>query len=64
MIARSLSLLFNVLSCKNFNVAHYSKSIKGINTKLGTLAHHDNMQLQDKGHNTEFFSFGVMPFFN
>ena len=38
-------------SCKNFNVAHYLKSIKGINTKLRILAHHDKMQLQDKGHN-------------
>ena len=29
-------------------VAHYSKSIKGINTKLGILAHHDKLQsLQD-----------------
>ena len=36
-------------SCKNLNVAHYSKSIKGINTKLGILAHCDKMQLQDKG---------------
>ena len=34
---------------QNFNVAHYSKSIIGINTKLGILADHDKMQLQDKG---------------
>ena len=27
----------SLLSCKNFNVANYSKSIKGINTKLGYL---------------------------
>ena len=32
-------------SCKNFYVAHYSKSIEGINTKHGILAHHDRMQL-------------------
>ena len=51
-----MSLLF----CKNFNVAQYSKSIKGINTKLGILGHHDKMQLQDKGHNS---GFGVMPIF-
>ena len=37
-ITRSLLLL---LSCKNFNLAHSSKSIKGINTRLGILAHHD-----------------------
>ena len=29
--------------------------MKGINTKL---AHHDKMQLQDKGHNSESYSFG------
>ena len=35
VIARSSSLSS---LCKNFNVAHYSKCIKGINTKLGILA--------------------------
>ena len=30
------------------NVAHYSKSVKGINTNFGILAHFDNVQLQDK----------------
>ena len=50
-----------LLSRKNFNVAHYSKGIKGINTNLGTLAYHDKMELQDKGHNSESSSFGVMP---
>ena len=35
------------------------KSIKGINTKLGILA-----QLQDKGHNSESDSVGVIPLFN
>ena len=59
MIAR----LF-VSSCKNFNVAHYSKGIEDINTKLGVLAHHDKMQRQDKGHNSEGCSLGVMPLFN
>ena len=34
MIARSSSLLL----CLNFNEVHYSKSITGINTKLGILA--------------------------
>ena len=50
--------------CKNFNAASYSRSIKGINIKLGTLAHHDKTQLQDKGHNSESYSFRVMPLFN
>ena len=36
-------VIARLLSCKNFSVAHYSKSIKGINTKLGIIAHHDNM---------------------
>ena len=40
----------------------YSKRIKGINTILGILAHHDIMQLQDKGHNCESYIFGVVPF--
>ena len=38
--------------CKNINVARYSKSIKGFNTKFGTLAHYDNVQLLDKGNNS------------
>ena len=58
VIARSSSL-----SCQNFNVAHYLKSVKGINTKLGIPAHHDKMQLQDKGNNSEINRFGVMPLF-
>ena len=33
---------------------------KGINTKFGILAHHDKMQLQEKGNNSESYSFGVM----
>ena len=45
-------------SCKNFNVAHDSKSM---NTKL---AHHDKLQVQDKGHNFESNSFRVMSLFN
>ena len=60
VITRSWSLS----SYKNLNAAHYSKSIKGINTKLGILAHHDKVQLQDKEHNSESYSFGVMPLFN
>ena len=51
-------------SCKNFNVAHYSKSIKDISTKLGIVAHHDNVQFQGKGHNCESYIFAVMPLFN
>ena len=42
-----------LLSCKNFNVGHFSKSIEGINTKLGILAHHHKVHLQDRGHNSE-----------
>ena len=53
-----------LLLCKNFNVAHYSKSIKGIKIKLGILAHHDKMQLQGKGHNSVSYINGVMPLFN
>ena len=55
VIARSLLLS----GCKIFNVARYSKSRKGINSKPGILAYYDKMQLQDKGHNSE--SFRVMP---
>ena len=54
VIARSLLLL---------NVAHFSKSIKSINTIHGALAHHDKMQLQDKWHNSDSYSFRVTPFF-
>ena len=42
------------------NVPHYSKTIKGINTKLGILAHHVKVQLPDKGDNSKRYSFGVM----
>ena len=41
-----------LLSSKNFNVAHYSKNITAINTKLGILIHHGKMQLQGKRHNS------------
>ena len=51
------------LLCNNFNVAHYSKSVKVISTKLEILAHHDKMQLQANGHNSESYSFGVMFLF-
>ena len=63
VIARSSSQSLS-LSHKNFNVAHYSKSVEDINTKLGLFVHHDKMQLQDKGHNFESHSFGVMSLFN
>ena len=56
MVARSSSF-----SCKNFNIAQYSKSIKGINTKLGILANYDKVQLQGKWHNSKSYSFEVMP---
>ena len=57
VIARSLSF-----SCKNINLALYSKSIKGNNTKHGILAHHDHeVQLQDKGHNSERYGLGDAP---
>ena len=49
------------LSSKNFDVAQYSKSIKDINTKLGMLAYPDKNHLQNKWHNSESYSFGVMP---
>ena len=58
----SVSKKKSLSSCKNFNVAHYLKSITDINSKLGILAHHDKMQLQDKGHNSECCIFGVSPF--
>ena len=61
MIARSL---LSLSSCKDFHIAHYSKSVKAINTKLRILAHLDKMQLQGKGHNSGSYIFGVMPFFN
>ena len=61
VISRSLSSSSS--SCKNFNVALYSKSFKCINTKLGILVHHDKVQLQNKGHNSKSYSFGVMPLF-
>ena len=68
IMARSSSLMLLSLflsSCKNFNIAHYWISIKGINTKLGILAYHDKLQLQDKGHNPEsYIIFRVMPLFN
>ena len=50
-------------SCKNFNVVHYSKSTYDINTKLWILAHYDKVQLPDKGHNSESYSFRVMLLF-
>ena len=40
-------------------VAHYSSCIKGIITKLGIVAHHDKINLQDKGNNSESYRFGA-----
>ena len=48
------------LQCKNFNLAHYSKSIKGTNTILGILANHDKVQLQDK-HNSKAIFLELCP---
>ena len=61
VIARSLSLWLS--SCKNFNnVTHYS--IKGINNKLGKIAHHDMVQLQDKGHTSKsYYKFWIYDSF-
>ena len=36
-----ISLLLSAVACKNFYVAHSSKNVKGINTKLWILRHHD-----------------------
>ena len=61
MIFRSSSMSSSSLSsCKNFYVAHYSKSTKCINTKLGIVAHHGKIQLQDKGYNSKSCRFGIM----
>ena len=54
MIARSS------LSWKNFNVAHYSESIKGINTKRGIPPYHFNVNLRDQVHNSESCILRVM----
>ena len=62
MIARLLSLL--LLSCKHFNVAHYSKSGLGINIKLGILALHDKMQLQKRGITLKGVVLELCPIFN
>ena len=48
---------------QTFNIGHYSKNIKDTITNLGILAHHDKMQLQDKEHNSEGYTFGVMSHF-
>ena len=50
-----LLLLLPLLACR------CCVGIKGINTKLRILAHHDKMQLQDKGHNSESYIYRVMP---
>ena len=66
VIAKLLLLLSSsaAVLCKDFNVAHYSKSTLGITTKVRILAHHDKVQLQVKGHKSEIYSFGVMSLFN
>ena len=47
-------LLFLDCHCRHC-AKTYSKNIKGINTKLGILAHHNKVHLQDKGHNSEMY---------
>ena len=64
LLKKKSSCCDHLFLCKNFNVAHYSKGIKGINTKPGILANHDKMQLQDKGQKFESYMFGVKPPFN
>ena len=59
VIARSSSFLsLSSASCNNFNEALYSKCIK---FGILVLAHQDKMQLEYKRHNSESYSFGVMP---
>ena len=48
--SRAIMIARSSLLCKN--LAQFSKSIKGIDTKLGIFAYHDKVQLQDKGHNS------------
>ena len=38
--------------------------IKDIKTKLGILAHHDKVQLQDYWHDFESYNFRAIPIFN
>ena len=41
------------------------KVFEDINPKLGILnAHYDKVQFQEKGQNSESYSFGVMPLVN
>ena len=60
VVARLSPLLMAL--CNNFNVAYYSKNIKGINTKLGILACHDKVQLQNKGYNSKAIVLELCPF--
>ena len=60
---KSQSIVITRSSCKNFNVAHFSKSTQDINAKLGTIAHHDKMELPDNGHKSESYISGVMALF-
>ena len=55
--------VFFVKSIIYFDVVHYSKSSKDTN-KNGILAHHDKVELQSKGHNSESNIFGDMFLFN
>ena len=55
ILSSHLITLFSV------NVRHRNKVLK-VSTAI--LAHYDKVQLQDKGHNSERYIYGVMPPFN
>ena len=55
--------LFNLdLFVKIIFFSYYSKSIKGINMKLGTFAYYDKTYLLDKGYNSEINIFLTLIF--
>ena len=41
-----------------------TQNVSKVSTPNTKNAHHDKVQLQDKGHDSENYSFGVMPLFN
>jgi hypothetical protein len=52
------------MSYTNFNVANSSNILKVNNMKLGKLYNLDKVHVLDKGHHSESYNFGVMPFLN
>ena len=57
---RSLAIVMaRSLLCKNLK--NFLKIFKVSLPNFSILAHHDKIQLQDKGHNSESYSFGVLP---